>query len=193
MVKYWRGLCLGAVLCLASQGASAFYIRVHGMVTEHFTGDGMKGVQIRLVKDSVERETVITNWKGEYEVYLERGYDYLVWFHRQDLVTKHVRIDAREVPLFPDVPFYDMDIQMTMFAWLKDFDFTIFDAPVGRSEYKHSVRNLNWDIEYTERLRPLLARVMIDYEREVGLREKRARIEGTMLKRKKANRKVVHF
>ncbi|MCB9183602.1 MAG: hypothetical protein H6591_06750 [Flavobacteriales bacterium] len=64
---------------------------------------------MRLVKDSVERATVFTNGKGEYEMYLERGYDYQVWFYRADLVPKYVRIDASEVPLFPDVPYYDMD------------------------------------------------------------------------------------
>lgn len=47
---------------------------------------------------------------GKYELYLERGYNYQVWFFRSDMVTKHVHIDAREIPLYPDVPFYDMDL-----------------------------------------------------------------------------------
>ncbi len=145
--------------------ADAFYIKLYGLVTDHFTGDGMKGVQVRLVKDSIDRETVITSSNGKYEMFLERGYDYMVWFHRDDLVTKHVRIDAREIPLFPDVPFYEMDVQMTMIQWIEGFDFEEFDMPVGLAAYKHSVRNLNWDIAYTERRRPVLAKVMVQYER----------------------------
>lgn len=166
----------------------AFYIHLHGVVTEHFSGDAMKGVQVRLVKDSVDRETVITPTNGKYELYLERGYDYQIWFHRADLVTKHVVIDARQVPLFPDVPFYDMDLQMTMFAWLDGYAFDIFDAPVGKAEYKHSVRNLNWDVAYTQQLQPKVERFMIHYEREVAARYRREIMAGSTAKRNKRKR-----
>lgn len=176
-------------MALTTQDARAFHIRLYGLVTEHFTGDVMKGVQVRLVKDSIERETVTTSHNGKYELILERGYDYLVWFHRNDLVTKFVRIDAREIPLFPDVPFYEMDLQMTMFTWIDAFDFGIFDSPVGMAAYKHSVRNLNWDFEYTQRMKPQLTKVMIRYERELEARRKAARLVGD----RKRKRKEVHF
>jgi hypothetical protein len=180
------------VLGLSLGSASAFYIRLHGIVTEHSTGDAMKGVQIRLVKDSIERETVITPWNGSYELYLERGYDYVVWFYREDLVTKHVRIDAREIPLFPDMPFYDMDLQMTLFTWIEGFDFSLLDAPIGMAAYKHSVRNLNWDIEYTDRMRVEVARMMVLYDRELAARKKQAAKEGSTAK-KRVNRRRVYF
>ena len=90
----WQRACTMAALLLCVWPSQAFYIRVHGLVTEYFSGDGMRDVQVRLVKDSVERETIFTNWKGEYEIFLERGYDYQVWYYRKDLVPKYVRIDA---------------------------------------------------------------------------------------------------
>jgi len=111
----WKGAIVMLLLVgMAPSMASAFHIRLYGLVTEHFTGDPMKGVQIRLVKDSIERETLVTVWNGKYELFLERGYEYQIWFHRTDLVTKHVLIDARDIQLFPDVPFYEMDLQMTL-------------------------------------------------------------------------------
>lgn len=169
-----RGMRCGLVVlsfCIPML-VSAFYIHLHGVVTEYFTGDAMKGVQIRVVKDSIDRETIFTPGSGKYEVYLERGYNYEIWFHRSDLVTKYVRIDAREVPLFPDVPFYDMDLQMTLFTWLEGYDFSLFLDPVGLAQYKHSVRNLNWDIEYTSSIRRLIDRFMVHYEREMAERSR---------------------
>ncbi|MEZ4756559.1 MAG: hypothetical protein R2817_07025 [Flavobacteriales bacterium] len=171
--------------------SSAFHIRLHGIVTEHFSGDAMKGVQVRLVKDSVERETVITSGNGKYEIFLERGYDYVVWFHRKDMVTKHVRIDAREIPMFPDVPFYEMDLQITLFEWIEGFDFGLLDAPIGMSAYKHSVRNLNWDISYTDSMRPKVARLMVLYERELIARAKRQAKPGSTASTRR--RKEVEF
>jgi 5-hydroxyisourate hydrolase-like protein (transthyretin family) len=166
--------------------ARAFHIRLYGLVTDHYTGEPVKGVQVRLVKDSVERETVVTAYNGRYEIYLERGYDYQVWFHRKDLVTKFVRIDARDIPLFPDVPFFEMDLQMTMIEWIEDFDFSVFDKPVGLAEYKHSVRNLNWDIGFTQARRQEIAKVMVRYERAIAQRKKDALEEARKKRRKPA-------
>lgn len=156
---------------------NAFYIQLSGIVTEHFSGTSMRGVQVRLVKDSIERETVITQRNGRYEIFLERGYDYVVWFHREDLVTKFVRIDTRDIPLHPDVPFYEMDLQMTMFRWIDGFDFSVFDEPVGMAAYRHSVRNMYWNVDYTTRRRPHIQRVMILYERQLVAIEKAERLE----------------
>ncbi len=173
------GMWMFMALFWVPSSAEAFHIHLYGVVTEHFTGDGLKGVQVRLVKDSIERETVITGWNGKYELFLERGYDYQVWFYRNDMVTKHARIDAREIPLHPDVPFYEMDLQMTGVEWVDGFDFSAFEAPVALAEYKHSVRNLNWNTDYTQERRTELARVMIAYERHLTAREKAARSSGS--------------
>lgn len=185
------GKLAAAALLLCASQASAFHIRLHGLVTEYFSGDGMKGVQVRLVKDSVERETVFTNGKGAYEIFLERGYEYQVWYYREDLVPKFIRIDARGIPLFPDVPFYEMDVQMTLFALIADFDFSIFEEPVALASYKHSVRNLSWDIDWTEARQQAIARVMVLYERAIADLRKQAMAEQRKGQRKK--RKRVYF
>lgn len=185
------GKLAAAALLLCATQAAAFHIRLHGLVTEYFSGDGMKGVQVRLVKDSVERETVFTNGKGAYEIFLERGYEYQVWYYREDLVPKFIRIDARGIPLFPDVPFYEMDVQMTLFALIADFDFSIFDEAVALASYKHSVRNLSWDIDWTEARQQAIARVMVLYERAIADLRKQAMAEQRKGQRKK--RKRVYF
>lgn len=179
---------MAMLLIAAVADCQAFHIRLYGLVTEHFSGDGMKGVQVRLVKDSVERETVFTNHKGSYEIYLERGYEYQVWFYRDDLVPKFVRIDARGIPLFPDVPFYEMDVQMTMFALIAGFDFSVFDEPVALASYKHSVRNLSWDIDWTEARQAAIARVMVLYDRAIADLKKQAMADNRKAKNKKRKR-----
>jgi hypothetical protein len=184
-------ILLGLVLQLWPGEARGFHIRVYGVVTDHFTGEPVKGVQVRMVKDSIERETVQTTWNGRYELFLERGYAYELHYGRRGMVTKHVLIDAREIPLFPDVPFFEMDIQMTMIEDLEGFDLSAFSPPVGRAEYKHSVRNLNWDVEYTRIRRTELGRVMNEYEREMKLRQRTVR--GTPASTGRKKRKMVHF
>ncbi len=58
-----------------------------------------------------------------------------------------------------------MDVQMTLFPWIEEFDFSVFDQPLGEAAFKSSVRNMSWDIDYTERMRPMLSRTMDEYEK----------------------------
>lgn len=154
--------------CLSAQAQrERFYIRLYGLVTEYFTGSPEKGVLVRVLRDSVPLDEAVTKSNGTYEFLLDRGAVYTVWFSRQDLVTKHVRIDAREIPVFPDVPFYEMDVQMTMIEWIEGGDYGVFDMPLGEALYKRSVRNLSWNVEYTERIRPQVAEAMDAYEKLV--------------------------
>ena len=161
-----------AALALSTLVARAqperFYIRLYGLVTEHFTGEPMKGVLVRVLRDSIPLDEVTTKGNGQYEFFMDRGAAYTIWFSRQDLVTKHVRIDATEIPVFPDVPFYEMDVQMTLFTWVEGMDYSVFDQPLGEALYKHSVRNLSWNVEYTEKLRPIIAEAMDGYEKLVN-------------------------
>lgn len=190
-MKYFRILFVLFALLALDKGAKAFHIHLHGVVTEQFSGEALKGIQVRLVKDSIERETVVTTWNGKYELYLERGYDYQVYFYRNDMVTKYVHIDARGIPLYPDVPFFEMDLQMTAFAWVDGFDFSAFAEPVAFAEYKHSVRNLNWNTAFTDRRRTELARVMIQYERYLSAQRRAAKAASKVSAQPK--RKTVDF
>ena len=156
-------LCLAALTGTAD--AQRFYVKLSGKATSHFEGDPMKGVLVRLLKAGKQEAEKITRSDGSYEFVLDRGWRYSVWFSKQGMVTKHINIDTEEVPAYPDVPFYEMDVQMTMVQWISDFDFSVFEQPLGEASFKQSVRNMSWDVEYTERMRPMLAKVMDEYEK----------------------------
>lgn len=150
---------------MASDRASAqrFYVQLSGVVTDHFTGHPLKGVMVRLLKAGLTEAEVITRRDGRYSFQLDRGWRYALWYSKADLVGKHVDINTEEIPPYPDVPFYEMDVQMTLFPWINDFDFSAFDGPLGMASYKESVRNMSWDVDFTNETRPALVRVMAEY------------------------------
>ena len=156
-----------ALLLAACTAASAqrFQVKLSGKVTEYFTGDPLKGALVRILKAGQPDKQNTTKSDGHYEFILDRGWRYEVWFSKKDMVTKHVIIDTREVPAYPDVPFYDMDLQMTLFSWVPDFDMGAFDDPLGMAAYKANVRNMSWDTPFTEQVRPTLAKIMDEYEK----------------------------
>lgn len=165
--RSFRVMACIAVLLVAvpSSHAQRFYVKVGGKVTDHFTGDPVKGTLVRLLKAGMTEAEVTTRSDGSYSFTLDRGWRYVVFYSKPGFVGKHINIDTEEIPAYPDVPFYEMDVQMTLFPWIEDFDFSVFEQPLGEAAFKSSVRNMSWDIDYTERMRPMLSRTMDEYEK----------------------------
>jgi hypothetical protein len=158
-------LVLLGIMATTDTCAQRFYVKLSGRVTDHFNGDPIKGVMVRVLKAGQQEAEMVTRGDGKYEFDLDRGWRYSIWFSAQHMVTKHVNIDTEEVPAYPDVPFYEMDVQIALFPWIADFDFSAFEQPLGEASYKHSVRTMSWDLDYTERMRPILADAMDEYEK----------------------------
>lgn len=156
---------LAVLASVAQKPPQRFYVELSGIVTDHFTGDPIKGVLIRLLKAGKLETEMVTHGDGKYLFGLDRGWRYSVWYSCEGRLTKHVDINTEEIPAYPDVPYYEMDVQMTLFLWIEDFDFSVFDQPVGEASYKYSVRNVSWDVDYTESIRPRLSRTMQEYEK----------------------------
>lgn len=145
--------------------AQRFSVILSGQVTELFSGDPVKSSLVRVLKAGQEDQQQITRGDGRYKFELERGWKYEVWFSKKNMVTKHVVIDTREIPAYPDVPFYEMELQMTLFPWLADVDLSAFDEALGLAAFKASVRNMSWDMPYTTEMRPVFSKVMDEYEK----------------------------
>lgn len=65
-------------------------------------------------------------------------------------------------------------------------DYALFNAPIELSQYKHSVRNLNWDVEYTDRNRKYVDRFMVQYERAEMTNRARQKAKAVNKRRRKA-------
>lgn len=151
--------------CAGQKPPQRFYVQLSGVVTDHFTGDPVKGALVRLLKAGKQEAEVITRSDGRYSFELDRGWHYSVWYSCDGRITKYVDVNTEGVPAYPDVPYYEMDVQMTLFLWIDDFDFSLFQQPIAEASYKQSVRNLSWDGEYTEHMRTRLSQVMDEYEK----------------------------
>lgn len=181
--KAWRSCWWGLLLlvCVVSAQPAlgqGFSVILSGKVTEYFTGYPVKGAQVRLIKAGLPQGEQVTRKDGRYRFELERGWKYEVWFSRRQMVTKHVIIDTRDIPPYPDVPFYDMDLQITLFNWVDGVDLGAFNEAIGMAAYKASLHNMSWDTPYTATMRPVFSKTMDAYEKSVsGYTKRRTRKE----------------
>lgn len=128
---------------------------VYGTINAFETGDSLPGAGIvirRLPGDNVLR-SIHANERGEYAFYLGRNDRFRVTYTYMDRVAKHVEIDAASVPDSSWHGGMAMEVTIALLQPFKGSDDPLFDKAIGRSRYDPKANLLEWDLEYTERMR----------------------------------------
>lgn len=149
------------------QSVLPYVMTVYGIVSGELSGEPLKGVKVRVLRDGELSNLIVTRGNGRFELELERNYSYRVEFTRDDLVDKHVLIDTHGAPPLLDVPSLTMLIDITLFTPVPTLDHSIFKEPLGKAYYKHSSRNIVWDEEYEQEIGLPVRKFMAEYFREV--------------------------
>lgn len=173
---------LAAITVSISVSAQAFTIGLHGEVTDYFSGKPFRGAKVAVYGRGFA-DSVVTRMDGIYAFELQRDQFYTIVASRKDRIAKRLCIQTDSVPNYPDVPFYDMDVQITLFEPIPGFDFSLFEQPLGIAEYRNQVRNMSWENDYTERMERLLLRpTMREYEKAwAGYYERKSERIGTKI------------
>lgn len=157
------------VTAAMAQGESVlpYTMVVNGTVTGVMSGEPLKGVKVRVLRDEELSNLVITKGNGRFEVELDRGFFYTFEFTRDDLVDKRVTIDTHGAPPLLDVPSITMIIDISLFTPVPGMDVSLFNEPMGKAFYKHSSRNIMWDNAYEQEIGLPVRKFMAEYYREV--------------------------
>lgn len=152
-----------------AQGESVlpYTITVSGTITGVMSGEPLKGVKVRVLRDEELSNLIITKGNGRFEVELDRGFFYTFEYTRDDLVDKHVTIDTHGAPPLLDVPSISMLIDISLFTPVPGMDVSLFSQPMGKAFYKHSSRNIMWDGEYEQEISLPVRKFMAEYYKEV--------------------------
>lgn len=163
-------LTLFATLGLHGQGKSElpYTIVVTGRVLSELDGDPLKGVLVLVRRDEHAQEPVDPSGRGKYTLALQRGHTYELTYTAPGQVPKRVQIDTHGAPPLLDVPSITMTVDITLFPPVEGMDTKMFQEPMGKASYKHSVRNIVWDKAYAETKRAELRRYMAGYDKEVN-------------------------
>lgn len=158
---------IGVVGFGQGQSVLPYVMTVQGVVSGELSGEPLKGVKVRVLRDGELSNLIITRGNGRFELELERNCSYRVEFTRDDLVDKHVLIDTHGAPPLLDVPSLTMIIDITLFTPVPSLDASVFKEPLGKAYYKHSSRNIVWDDVYEQEISLPVRKFMAEYFREV--------------------------
>lgn len=163
-------IALVAAASVHGQGASAlpYTITVTGRILGELDGDPMAGTMVLVRRDGHSEDCKMPRSNGKYTIDLARGHTYELTYTAPGQIPKRVLIDTHGAPPLLDVPSITMTVDITLFPPVEGMDTKLFQEPLGKASYKHSVRNIVWDKAYGEAKRAALRRYMSGYDKEVN-------------------------
>ncbi len=161
-----------AMLTLALLGlhpaASAYTLKITGLVSHYHGGEPMNGALVRIYKNGVKVDAMESNAFGRYAVRLENDADYVLRFSATGFVTKCFGVDTHGLVWEGENNVKELFVEMTMIESLPTFDPGFFDMPMGRLRFEPATGLVSWNKEYEEWVRPLVDREMANYDAHWG-------------------------
>ena len=172
----WRTIILLLAMAMAAAGSAqeaSDNVYVYGTVKDYVTGLPLEGVEVLVYRDEVRAERILTDSLGRYEAYLDYDHLYKLWYLAPGKVTKHIEIDARDIPMPLRAGGYGMNVDMTLFKNLPGLEMDVLAQPMGIARYSPVDSVMSWDMEHTTRMRAAISQSMQRYDSLRTLEKKR--------------------
>ena len=154
------------VAVLSQLVASAYTLKVSGLVSHYHGGEVMEGALLRVYKNGVKIEAITSNVFGRYSVKLENNADYVFRFSAKGFVTKCFGVNTHGLVWEGENNVKELFVEMTMIEVLPTMDLEFFDMPVGRLRFEPATGLVSWNKDYEAWVRPLVNEIMAEYDRQ---------------------------
>ena len=159
--------------------ASAFSLRVTGVVTDLMTSASLENVLVSVFRDGAIVNAQETGLLGRYAMKLENDADYVIRFSGPALVTKYFTIDTHGLVWEGADKVKVLEVQMTMIERITCLDLSFFDMPMGRAFFEPATGLVSWDTDYDRKIRPQLEALMGQYQRMMTAQASAVRMSST--------------
>lgn len=104
-----------------------------------------------------EEQKVVSTTGGVYEVILDLGPTYHVWYRFGSLCEKYVELNTADIPEASTEAGFALIIEMTLPANLSNAECRVLaENPIGKSSYDQREDNFTFDMSWTKRVRSML-------------------------------------
>jgi hypothetical protein len=159
--------------------ASAYSLRVTGVVTDLMTGAAMENVLVSVYRNGAIVNAEETGLLGRYAMKLENDAEYVIRFSGPSLVIKHFTIDTHGLVWEGADKVKELEVQMTMIERTTSLDLSFFDMPMGRAFFEPATGLVRWDTDYDRKVRPQVENLMAQYQRMMTAQASTGRMNAT--------------
>ena len=143
------------LLCLLSAStAGAVSLRLHGVVRDLYTGRPMRDVHVKVYRDGVRQQPVVTGQSGAYVLVLENNSSYVIRFSAPGRVSKCYTVETRGGEWEDDHRITDLEIEILLFEPVEGLDLGWFDMPMGVARFMPATGHVAWSADHEREVRP---------------------------------------
>ena len=150
-----------------------------GEITDYFTEQSIDGVSIKVTENGKYVNRVVSDSKGEYEMYLEYDRNYTLIYEKATFVSKKIIINTEGIVPDDRAGINDLFLEITLFKADKDLHVAFLEKPIGRANYIPESNEIDWNMDYTT---PILKR--LNAVLDAFAQQKQERIEAEKVKKK---------
>ncbi len=156
------------ILILASlaicQEASAYRLRLNGLVTDYVTQQPMSSARVRIYKNGVIQRTIKTGALGQYSMTFDNHADYVVRVDAPGFQVKCITINTAGLEWEGDRRVSDLQVEMRLPTLQSGIDLSYFDLPLGMADFEPATGHTRWNITYEKTVITTAQEVMARYD-----------------------------
>jgi len=132
--------------------------------------DKLENARIVLYKNGEETKTFVTSSSGKFSFSLTPDNEYLLKFSKSGLVTKSLTVSTKGVPTdeMKKGEKFKTQPQVYLFEELEGMDYSALNEPIGKLYYNHSVKNFDYDIDYSRKIKVKIEKVEREQTKKVA-------------------------
>lgn len=156
------------ILILASMGicqeASAYRLRLNGLVTDYVTQQPMSAARVRIYKNGVMQRTIKSGAFGQYSMTFDNHAEYVVRVDAPGYQVKCITINTEGLEWEGDHRVSDLKVEIRLPTLQAGIDLSYFDLPLGMAEFEPATGHTRWNITYEKTVVTSAQEVMARYD-----------------------------
>ena len=145
-------------------------IKSNAPIIDRETNLVLDGVKITVLKDGKKENVIDLGTSGKFDFTLPLGYSYDIKFSRKEYVSKIMRIDTRNIPSEDRAGGFQMDIEPSLFKYVKGFNKRILKEPIAKACFDPMTNYISFDFEYTDSIQK---KIQEEFKRLKAIEEKK--------------------
>ena len=145
-------------------------IKSNAPIIDRETNLVLDGVKITVLKDGKKENVIDLGTSGKFDFTLPLGYSYDIKFSRKEYVSKIMRIDTRNIPSEDRAGGFQMDIEPSLFKYVKGFNKRILKEPIAKACFDPMTNYISFDFEYTDSIQK---KIQEEFKRLKAMEEKK--------------------
>lgn len=154
---------MALLLVGSSTEASAYRLRLNGIVTDFSSLQPLSAARVRVYKEGILQHEQASSASGKYMITFDNHAEYVLRVDAPGYQGKSITIDTRGMEWQGDRRISTLEVEMRLPELRADVDLSYLDLPLGIAYFEPATGLTRWNRTYEKNIRADVRGLMEDY------------------------------